>query len=760
MRQSQVRGVCAEFSTHTRGYWFNLRRRALHAHTRVPSKRQGTRANGVPATRAPCVIPSRGLLPSGRFPPLLASLAAPVALSVVVGPFYLVDGAWPGALIALSAWAALLAGIVAPPMPPHARLACAATCGASGALLWATSPEQWVHVDLAVACRLLLVPFTLPELLALGVVGVVPLVLIAGTALAGVTDATRVLLRAVEYAIPARPVLAAHGVAIASAVWLAARSARGDAPRATRPSARSVGMGAIATGALAFELFQRGRVALAEARLPTDANQWSEPPLLMNVLKLREGVPLYGAPGDVSSYTYSPAFELLQAALLAPFGLSLHIVAHRLLVLAWQLGAAGILGSALAPHLGGSTRARRAARAAAVGAAFLALEWRSPASPFLHPDHAVHLVVAVAMAVLVRWNGLSARAIRVAMVVLPPAAVLFKLTGAGVGVGLALVALHERRRDLLAPLALGAVLALATIPLYEALFGHFTEYAITLMAHHAVNWGRLRDAALSPEGRFALAACALSLASTRSPSPASSLPSSPPSSRSPSRPPAKTAVRLALFMVGLGALTVLAFLKEGGRANNLVAPALPALAVAFLLLTERGGSRGFAELASVAALAAVSPDFGPELDPERIATALADHRAAVALVRQELGAGRHPLVHSGTTIWLEGGGRGIPRDRLHPAIELYLAGHPAFETHLQRLASGMYETIITPGQTFVVRTTAGAHFGELMQSAVRARYCVVYPVDGSGRAVPLTFGERLLFLRRRDLGCEPFAAAR
>jgi hypothetical protein len=685
------------------------------------------------------VIRSSGLAASGRSHPLLASLPAAVALSVLVGPCYFVDGSALGVTPGLMAWAALLAGVVAPPSSPRARLGWAAVCGVSGALLWVAAPEQWVHANVAIACRLLLVPFTLPELLLLGAVSVVPAALIAGTALGGMTDATRVLLRATGYAVPAWPALAAHTVVIACAVWLAARSARPEDAPAVRTSPRSIVAAAVAASGLAGALFLRGRATLGEALLPTDANQWSESSLLMNVLKLREGVPIYGPPEEVSSYTYSPTLELLQAALLAPFGLSLRIVGHRILVLVWQLVTATILGWALAPHLGGAARAQRAARATAAGAAFLVLEWRSPASPFLHPDHALHVVVAAAVAMLLRWDDVSAGARRAAAVLLPPAAVVFKLTGAGVGVGLALVVLHERRRDLLAPLVLGAALALGTIPLYEALFGHFTEYAITFMSRHPVNWTRIGTAALLPEGRLAIAACGLSLASVRSPSSRAS----------------RVAARLALFTVGLGAFTVLAFLKEGGRANNLVAPALAALAAAFVLLGARSGSTELSDVIAVAALAAVAPGF-PEIDPTRSALALADHRAAVALVRRELAAGRHPLVHSGTTIWLEGGGRGIPRDRLHPAVELYLARHPAFEGHLQRLASGMYETIITPGQAFVARTVTGERFGELMQGAVSARYCVVYPLDRTGKAVPLTFGDRLLFLRRRDLGCEPF----
>jgi hypothetical protein len=39
---------------------------------------------------------------------------------------------------------------------------------------------------------------------------------------------------------------------------------------------------------------------------------------------------------------------------------------------------------------------------------------------------------------------------------------------------------------------------------------------------------------------------------------------------------------------------------------------------------------------------------------------------------------------------------------------------------------------------------------------VKPRYCVVYPLGDDGRPVTLDLGQRLIILRRRELGCEPW----
>jgi hypothetical protein len=96
-------------------------------------------------------------------------------------------------------------------------------------------------------------------------------------------------------------------------------------------------------------------------------------------------------------------------------------------------------------------------------------------------------------------------------------------------------------------------------------------------------------------------------------------------------------------------------------------------------------------------------------------------------------------------------------DELRPAVELYLAGAPGFTAFLRHIGSGTYTSIVTPGGAFSPTPGWYAAFARQYYAAVAARYCVVYPADDSGNAVPLSFGRRTLILRRKDLGCRTIA---
>ncbi len=86
------------------------------------------------------------------------------------------------------------------------------------------------------------------------------------------------------------------------------------------------------------------------------------------------------------------------------------------------------------------------------------------------------------------------------LALLPMVATVFKLNGAGIGIGLVLAVLFERRWMALVSLGVGAVLALATIPLFDATLGQFSLYAIRLQASPTVFWGRLAEVPSSAPG--------------------------------------------------------------------------------------------------------------------------------------------------------------------------------------------------------------------------------------------------------------------
>src|SRR3546814_7800720 len=61
---------------------------------------------------------------------------------------------------------------------------------------------------------------------------------------------------------------------------------------------------------------------------PCDVYNWAESPFMTNMLKLAPGQPLYGPPGELNSFVYSPGLPYLAYALLAPFGLALRSEEH------------------------------------------------------------------------------------------------------------------------------------------------------------------------------------------------------------------------------------------------------------------------------------------------------------------------------------------------------------------------------------------------------------------------------------------------
>lgn len=611
------------------------------------------------------------------------------------------------------------------------RLSCLAAGALGSALAFALSPEVWPWAAAATASGAL-VSRPVGRELALGAVPVlVPLGLYLATRVLGQEEAARALESGMASGLPSAAETAVQASAIAAVVFLAAAPPADGSTADPRPALVS----ALAVASVATLLCERVVVLVRTLLLPTDALQWSEAPLLMNVVKLRAGEPLYSAPEEVRSFTYAPLFELLQAALLWPLDAELDIVAHRWLAGGWQLLAASLVGWSLSRLAAGATRLLAGLAGFAVTFGILAA---SPTSWFLHPDHAVHAVLAGA--VLLSLGPLPpSRTGLFALVLAAPLATAFKMTGAGVGLGLGLSVLSALGRRAAPWLGLSALLSVLVVPAYELVFPGFREYGIDLLSRHVVHWERLGPLFATAEGRVIVLGAVVAL-------------SAPAGGRAPSR-------RLALL--GLGALSImgLAFLKEGGRENNLAGPAFVLAAAAIVALNSAASAPEVmaGPRLSATALVLLAP-FMPRHDAGAAAEGVRireDHRVVVGFVRGELAAGRAPLVHSGTTAWLEAGGEGAPRDALHPAIELYLAGHPAFEGHLERLARGHHGSIVTPGKTFTSGGSVGRPFGERLREAVSPRYCVVYPVDTAGVPVSLLHGTGTLILRRRDLGCEP-----
>ncbi|HEY1532873.1 MAG TPA: hypothetical protein VGF76_02610 [Polyangiaceae bacterium] len=472
------------------------------------------------------------------------------------------------------------------------------------------------------------------------------------------------------------------------------------------------------------------------ATLPGDLKIWSEAPALTNLLKLHAGEPFYGPIERVNSHAYSPGLELTQYALLRPFQLELSLRAHRVLGLLWQLLSAAVLGRALWPWL--SARLRPALGGFAFPALLITLAnvtLSSLLAPHLHPDHLLMLCFSAALALCLRPDPFGRRD-WLALALLPMVATVFKLTGAGIGIGLGLAVLFERRWMALVSLGVGAVLALATIPLFDATLGQFSLYAIRLQASPTVFWGRLAEVPSSAPGLiFIVSLLAVAGAAWAGVA----------------RANVRAAARCLWLTLAFGLPSVVAYCRLGGRSNSLLPLTIGGSVALFTLLGDTSSSlpaasatpgkwRVVAPLLLVMFWVAFSTGGNVDLvvgDSRR--QLLTAHAREVAWLRGMFARGLHPL-SQGMAAWLEVGRRDVPLDRLNSASDLDLVHQPnGFE---RRLLNGTYDGLYL--------SASSLHENPLLvrlRGPLSSRYRVVEPADLHG-AWPSEDGGYVILERR------------
>lgn len=452
------------------------------------------------------------------------------------------------------------------------------------------------------------------------------------------------------------------------------------------------------------------------ASLPLDIITWSESPFLVNVLKLRAGEKIYGPMELANSYSYSPGTELVHYALLRPFGLELSLLVNRALIFGWQALATALLvwalwrplRATLQPAFG---RAAIVVLIAVVGSSV----WSTIVAPNVHPDHLAKLCLAAALALMIALPRLPSRVVIAGIVLLPAAATAFKLTGAGLGIGLLFVMIWERRWNWFVPLAGAAVMAIGTIPLFDSMFGAYSLYAIRLQASHSMEWHRAATLLTQPEGRAFILAVVLTLVLRR-------------------RGRTETtdaATRVALVTVGAFAPAAIAFLKYGGLSNNLVALTVGAATMFLLLASEITDRIGHPRVAALLACAIslwmtmrIAPPEGPIVGAQR-ARFLALYQRSVDWFRDETRIGHRPLLWFGVAPWIAAGRRDVPRDQLPSASELYLGHWPALDAHIHRLFDGTYDGILVTGSAVLSNPMV-----DHLRPQLEANYDIVEPSGG------------------------------
>lgn len=646
------------------------------------------------------LAPARAL--SGR-----EGAALLVESALVAAAFTMDAQALRRALFAAAASSALVASVLAPSLWP-----------ALAALLL----ESTAMAPLAGVARSRCRESALATALGVGAAGL----LLGGLAVAGGVDSRHAIVGALALGWPGPWRASLAILALALGAWTILRLFVAEEEKATRaPAWAFAGAAAVV---LALRLVWIGSFA----SLPTDVLVWSEPPFLLDLLKLRTGHLLYGPMAAVNSYPYSPLPQLLHHALLAPLGLDLSLFANRALVLLWELGTAFLLFWALRPRveralgrgwLSWSTPAVLALVAA--GSSFLA--------PYIHPDHALMVCFAVALALMLREDRVPRRLFVGLLLVVPALATAFKLTGAGIGLGLVLVMLSERRWRDIAWLGLAAVIALSVIPLFNSTLGDYWGWGIRLFASQRIRWYRLWSVPSEAASRLALIAAGV-FALCRW--------------RLPASQELALARRSAWLTAGFALVSLPGYLKVGGRENDLMPLAIGAsvvLLLSVLALVRRTGIVAAVPGAVLGACLVLVPPEPPCSRSFRAHMVRTEHELE-ALVRSETAAGHRTLLYTSTLAWIRAGRRDVPLDRAQSAIEMYTAGRPELSAHFKRL-DRYYDSVIAIGAAFAHGARWGSGFSTSLRRHLSAHYSIVLPPGGAMPGAPST-----VFLFRRVHG--------
>ncbi len=441
-----------------------------------------------------------------------------------------------------------------------------------------------------------------------------------------------------------------------------------------RPAEVRARLGILLAAAAATLLALRVASVASLARVDGEL-YWPETPLLVNALKLENHQPLYGDPATLDSYSYSPLLDVVHRALLRPFGLQLELFAHRGIVIFDQSAAFVVLLWALWEPLRNLSKPLRVAGGATLAFAALA----NLLAPAVHPDHPLLVCFAVAVALVVAPERFSPRLRDAALLLVTLAAVAFKLSGAGIGAALAIVAMARRDKRSLALLAISGALTVGTIPLFDASFGSFSFYAITVQRSHPMEWRRLLEVpylfffAYAAGG--ALAAGAFLRGGVLA-----------------SEARAKT-IALLVLATSIVVFSLPGAAKHAGRENNLslLFVGFTALCV-FLAAHAPRYAGGLFAFVIWGALLTRPPSLPLPRDQRRAIAE--DTRALAEIVQRDARDGEQTLLLTTILPWIRAGRTDAPRDRYHSAAELFFGGFPEGKLLFERIASGKYRTVV------------------------------------------------------------------
>jgi hypothetical protein len=479
------------------------------------------------------------------------------------------------------------------------------------------------------------------------------------------------------------------------------------------------GLTAIAFAYAAGVLYQ----VIARVRFPYDELIWSESPFLTNMLKLHQGVELYGPAADANSFVYSPGLEYLCFALLSPLDLHLSLPACRVVNVAVGIAAALCAGWVQARIVAeitasgdGAALARRRLVLTFTSAFTALVVFKNFTADICHPDnlHALHLAGGLALAHRALRSGRYPAALGACAFL--GGGVLLKQTCAlgafGVAAALAWAGRAQwgGRRSALLPIAALATTALAALWLLRGNGRFWTlellmaqpQYVTRLQALWAFDAQQLHRLPLWAAAPF----CALHAFT---------------SANERQRQDA-----LLWLGAGLGALpALLAYAKHFGLWNNivvidvwlaiLVVPTL--LALSYEHIDLRPGLFGSATAAALA-IATVGAYPSKRLPP---ADLYRYGRELEASLRADFAAGRHVLVGHGTAALIRAGYRDVPLDRSNSVLEMVAGRRDALAATDVRLGAHAYDRVYLNWPTY----------GERIDAALMRNYSVVTRIEAA-----------------------------
>lgn len=475
-----------------------------------------------------------------------------------------------------------------------------------------------------------------------------------------------------------------------------------------------------ASARLGLELAKR-------AAFPWDLLLWSESPFMTDMLKLAGGLSVFGSPGEVNSFVYSPGLEYLCYALLAPFGAALDVRFSRALSIGLGVAAALLLARLVVGWVGALEGERRrpllACGAFALG---LLLLFRSPTTSAVHPD-ALHILHAFGTLTLCS-EALRRQSFRIALVAMGVSGLGIWTkqpeTLACVGAGAALLLGHAwGPRRALALLGTGAAVTLASL---ACLLGPEQSrfYLFELPMRQGLLWSKLVGLVLTdvlhyPDRLLVWlfgAAALVQLWSRRD----------------------DAGVRAYLvpwLCVGVFSMwpSVASYLKAMGIQNNLFSIDLwwlVAALVGFARLDDDAAiePRPFAVMLPAALVLCMLPIFdwieygSGVVAPNQVQIRAAQYAYAEqydALVKRDLEAGRRILIGHGTMTWIRNGVHAPPVDRMVSALELEKGGLSDRADTATRLAARAYDRIYMPAHPWFDATFYGSAAGQALAANYR-----------------------------------------